>query len=631
MTRTSGSEDPSKPVGGADHAHAAAPAWKVYEQALTLAAMGLHEEATENLCEVTAGAPDHAPAWQKLAELLRLAGNDEEARAASLRTRSGTAAWAPASDPRPVAEINAAERSLRERLSNVPVSQQREALHNQLRRHETDVAALRLLGILEWKDGEPLTARALFQRALVLAPAYEAARAQLALLLHKLGEDMNAVVESRRLVAEAPANTKYRALHADILRGLGDLENAIPLIEQLISEQPARPELRTTYAAALRYAGRAGDSAQALRAALALQPGMGRAYWGLAELQGNFLTDDDVAAIRDHLRDANQTLSSRMQLEYALGHALERRSDFAASFAAYEAGALLSREIADNSGEVYNQDSYAEGLRRLCAAFAAPLFAREVPAEKPDCTPIFVLGMPRAGSTLVEQILASHSLVEATLELPITDLIRRDLSLSRRLVTQDAYPECVSELTSSELAALGARYLELATFYRSTRSPYFIDKRPWNWLNAGLIGLILPHAKIVDVRREPMAAGFAMYKHMLTPLAPFSYDFNNIAHYYTQYVRMMAHYECAMPGRIHFLSYERLIEDSETEIRRLLDYCGLPFEEGCLRFWETDRVIATPSAAQVRRPIYRQALKQWRNFEPWLGPLKTALSSQARA
>lgn len=626
MTPTSDPESSREPARG-KNANAALPPWIIYEQALTLAAMGFHEEATEKMRVVTARAPDHTPAWQKLAELLRLAGEDKEARAASLRAAGGTTAWTPAYGARPLAEIEAQERALRERLRRMPLSEQREMLHDHLRNRETDVAALRLLGIVEWHDGDPLTARTLFERALILVPDYEGARAHLAGLLQSLGEDMHAVVETRRLVAAAPQNAEYRALHADVLRGLGDLESAIPLIEQLIGEHPARPELRTTYAEALRYAGRTADSARELRTALRLRPGMGQAYWDLAALQGNLLTDDDVAAMSEHLRDANQTLSSRMMSAYALGQALETRGDFAGSFAAYEAGAALSREIVDESGEVYHQESYVEGVRRLCAAFTAPLYVGEAPAEKPDSTPIFVLGMPRAGSTLVEQILASHSLVEATIELPIIDLIRRDLSLSLRLIMEDAYPECVGDLTGSELAALGARYLEQSTFYRKKGLPYFVDKRPWNWLNAGLIGLILPHAKIIDVRREPMAACFAMYKQMLTPLAPFSYDFNDIAHYYAQYVRMMAHYESVMPGRIHFLSYERLIEDAETEIRRLLDYCGLPFEKACLRFWETERVIATPSAAQVRRPIYRDALQQWRNFEPWLEPLREALKA----
>jgi hypothetical protein len=242
-----------------------------------------------------------------------------------------------------------------------------------------------------------------------------------------------------------------------------------------------------------------------------------------------------------------------------------------------------------------------------------------------------VVGMPRAGSTLVEHILASHSQVEATLELPVMGELTHTLKLSRAMVEPIAYPQCVPGLTDRQLASLGARYMNGTRIYRMLNRPYFVDKRPWNWMDAGLIHLILPHAKIIDVRREPMAACFAMFKQLLPDDAGFSYDLGELGRYYTLYVSMMAHYRAVMPGRIHFLSYERLVEDTETEIRALLEYCGLPFEEGCLRFWETERAVATPSAEQVRRPIFKDALAQWRNFEPWLGPLAAALATPAPA
>jgi hypothetical protein len=200
------------------------------------------------------------------------------------------------------------------------------------------------------------------------------------------------------------------------------------------------------------------------------------------------------------------------------------------------------------------------------------------------------------------------------------------LELRRRIETPNAYPECVRELTASQLAELGARYLEEAKTYRKTERPYFIDKRPWNWLEVGLIHLILPQAKIIDIRRAPMAACFAMFKQMLMDGADFSYDLRDLGGYYRGYAALMDHWKSVLPERVHFLQYERLVEDTEAEIRRLLDYCGLPFEESCLRFWETDRAVFTPSAEQVRRPIFRDALEQWRNFEPWLGPLKAALA-----
>jgi hypothetical protein len=248
----------------------------------------------------------------------------------------------------------------------------------------------------------------------------------------------------------------------------------------------------------------------------------------------------------------------------------------------------------------------------------------QAPATANCDTPIFIVGLPRAGSTLTEQILASHSQVEGTRELPLIGDITRELALSRLLVVPNAYPDCLLDLTQDQLAALGARYIERARDFRKTGRPYFVDKRPWNWLEVGLIHLMLPQAKIIDIRREPMAACFGMFKQ---PIAGFCHDLEGLGRYYNRYVDLMEYWQAALPGRVHFVRYERLVEDTETEIRRMLDYCGLLFEENCLRFWETDRIVSTPSAGQVRRPIYRDALEQWRKFEPWLEPLKKGLAA----
>jgi Sulfotransferase family len=319
-----------------------------------------------------------------------------------------------------------------------------------------------------------------------------------------------------------------------------------------------------------------------------------------------------------------------MTMLYALGQALEHAADFSGSFAAYEEGASLSEELAAQAGNTHDRAEFAERVRRRKMIFtAANLAARRTPPDPAmhGATPIFIVGMPRAGSTLVEQILASHSQVEATLELPVLGEIIEDLSISRVLVAPDAYPECVPNLTARQLAALGERYIEGARAYRKTDRPCFIDKLPLNWLDVGLIHLILPHAKIIDIRRAPMAACFAMFKQILSKEASFSNDLGDLGHFYNEYVAMMLHYETVLPGRVHGLSYERLVEDTETEIRRLLEYCGLAFEPACLRFWENDRAVATPSAAQVRRPIFRDALLQWRNYERFLGPLQAALDA----
>jgi predicted Zn-dependent protease len=612
---------------------AAGPA-KLYEQALTLSAMGFHRESLDLLFDVTKRAPGHAPAWIELARLLKFAGRDEEARAAATHGAVTTISWEPVIDARTSAGIDAAERRLRDRMRDLAEpSRQLNALHRQLRGDETDVAAMRLLGRLEWKSGALTTARTLFERSLALSPQYVGAREDLARLLPILGDNARGVAETGRLVQMSPANFTYRALHADALLGVGNIQSAISLVEDLIREEPANVRLRCVYAQSLHFAGRIEESIREFRACLERQPDLGDAYWGLAEMRGDSLGADDIAAMRGHLRETETDRSSRMLMQYALGRVLERAGDYAQSMAAFGAAAALARTIAADAGEGYNPDNESDLVRRRRAVFTADLpGVHASPRPGADPTPIFVLGMPRAGSTLVEQILASHSAVEATIELPVLGNIVRDLSLSRLLVTRDAYPECLRDLRASDLSDLGVRYLEEAAAYRRTDAAYFVDKRPWNWLEAGLIRLILPHAKIIDIRREPMASCFAMYKQMLANAATFSSDLEDLAHYYTQYVGMMAHWERVMPSQIHFVSYERLVENTETEIRRLLDHCHLPFEERCLRFWETNRAIATPSAEQVRRPIFRDAVNHWRHFEPWLGPLKEGLKkAQAEA
>jgi tetratricopeptide (TPR) repeat protein len=627
MTRSlSGTDLQAERLSGGPNPVAITPASRLYERALTLVAMGFLGEATTILRDISVRLPGHAPVWKKLAELLRLAGKDREANGAMSQAADGSTLWAAASDSRTPAEIVAAERALLERVGALKTPPERlKELRDYLRGHETDAPAMRVLGRFEQESGNLITARALFERALVLAPDYDNARADLALLLLAMGENKRAVAESGLLISRAPANIEYRALHANALCAVGDFDPAISMIEQVVRAKSTNARARRVYARSLYIAGRREDSAREYRACLALEPGMAEAYGGLADLRGDYLTANDIAAMRERLRDSDLDLESRRTIQYALGHALERARDFSGSFAAYEAGVALSQTVAANRNRTYSPAKRADELARRRAVFSRPLLARGAPAEKPPHTPIFVVGMPRAGSTLVEQILASHRLVEGTMELPVLANVVRDLSLRRLISKPDAYPECITELNAFELADLGTHYLEECKAYRRTNRPYFIDKGTSNWLDAGLIRLVLPHAKIVDVRREPMAACFAMYKQQLKIDVQFPYGFRELVHFYTQYAGMMAYYETAMAGHIHFLSYERLVEDTESEIRRLLKYCGLPFEESCLRFWETGRAVATPSGEQVRQPIYRGAVEQWRNFEPWLGPLKEAL------
>jgi len=614
-------------------APSASPA-ALYEYALTSAAMSFYTAAIEALQEATSNDPDFVEAWHKLAELLRYAGNDAEANKAEATAASIPAhrtPYTPAVGEQAPAKLHRAERRLRAMLQREPSSRWGTVLRDHLFQNTTDVVALRLLADVELAEGDAFTAQTLLARAVELSPFYTGARAAFARLLMERRNHVRALAETAHLVTQAPREAQYRAMRADTLAHTGDYPAAIALLEGLLREDPRASRLWLAYGNALHFVGRRDEGIKAYRTCLDLVPTMGEAYWGIADIKGNFLTDSDITAMRAHLAAGDLAPSSRMHMLYALAHAMERARDYAGAFAAYDAGARTFREIDAAGPKPYDPEVAAERVRRLKRVFTnSNMAARTMPAGAAAAaagdTPIFVVGMPRAGSTLVEQILASHSQVEGTRELSVIGDITRDLMVSRRVIMKSAYPDCVLDLSQEQRAALGSRYIEDARIYRSTARPYFIDKRPWNWMDAGLIHLILPHAKIIDVRREPMAACFAMFKQLLPGDAAFSYDLTELGRYYNRYAGMMDHYEAAMPGRIHFLRYENLVEDTEAEIRRLLDYCGLPFEEGCLRFWETERTVATPSAEQVRRPIFRDALQLWRNYEPWLGPLKAALA-----
>jgi len=602
--------------------------------------MSYHTAAIEVLRDCTALAPNHAPAWRKLAELLRLAGEDAQANAAETTARACAGVkWKKGLDERTLPRLHKAEQKLVEPLKAMAEDEAAMAIRERLMANPLDAVAMRFLARLEKRGGDLFTARALFERTLDICPAYTSAREEYCQLL--TGQhDYAAVAETGRLLSDSPDNPRYQFLRATALMNNSKVDAAIDIVTELLGKDPNNVDFWLFYGNALRVAGRREEAVQAYRKCLDVQPGMGAAWWGLAELKENVLTQNDVAGMRAQLEEHALPSESRKAIFYALGQTLERARDFPASFAAYEEGArehwaikeIEEREHPDAASDDGSgpPDDSMPGMQQLTKVFSREnLVSRLVPAPviSPD-TPIFVIGMPRAGSTLVEQILSSHSRVEGIGECSLIGDIKRGLIRSRILVTPNAYPDCLLDLTRDELAALGARVIADSRNYRATDRPCFVDKRPWNWVDVGLIHLILPQAKIIDIRREPMAACFAMYKQMLPrESCDFSYDFKKLGPYYKRYVRLMDHWHAVLPGRVHLVRYERLVEDTECEIRRMLDYCELPFEEGCLRFWELERAIVTPSAEQVRRPIYRDALEQWRNFEPWLGPLKEALAA----
>jgi tetratricopeptide (TPR) repeat protein len=375
--------------------------------------------------------------------------------------------------------------------------------------------------------------------------------------------------------------------------------------------------------------GRTGEAIAAYRRCLALEPWAGDAWWSLANMKTFRFEDADVDAMRAQLARAGLGAGDRAHLSFALGKALEDRADHAAAFDHYARGNALRRE----QGR-YSADRNNARLRRAAGIYDADFFrARQGwGAQAPD--PIFIVGMPRAGSTLVEQILASHPLVEGTMELEEILAIARTLwreAGETHASSPARYDEALADLDPAAVRALGERYIERTRIHRKTGAPFFIDKMPNNFAHAGLIRVALPNARIVDVRRHPMACGFSMFKQQFARGQDFSYSLEDIGRYYRDYVEYMAHFDRVQPGSILRVCYEDLVADTEAQVRRLLDHCGLPFDAACLRFFENDRPVRTASSEQVRQPIYREGLDHWKHFEPWLGPLRQALGPLAHA
>lgn len=375
-----------------------------------------------------------------------------------------------------------------------------------------------------------------------------------------------------------------------------------------------------SYGHALKTAGRQDDSVAAYRRAISLSPDLGEAWWSLANLKTYRFTAEDITAMTRQLERTDLAADDRFHFDFAMGKALEDRSEFAASFAHYEAGNRLRRQ-----GLPYDADEQQAHIDRSIALFTRDFFGERVDNGCAAPDPIFIVGLPRAGSTLLEQILSSHSQVEGTMELPDIGMLARELSGRKKRSETSQYPEVLAELTADDCRELGERYLAQTRIQRKSDAPFFIDKMPNNFAHVGLIHLILPRARIIDARRHPLGCCFSAYKQHFARGQAFTYDLGDLGRYYAGYVALMGHIDSVLPGRVHRVFYEHMVADTDLEVRRLLAYCGLPFEEACLRFWETGRAVRTASSEQVRRPIYRDGVDQWRHYEPWLEPLRRAL------
>ena len=548
--------------------------------------------------------PDLPGAWLALGDQLSADGDHEAAdKAYSAHVRYSTA------NP---ALLAAGVALCEDRLPDAEV-----LLRQHLLQSPTDVAAIRMLAQVAIRLGRNEDAAHLLERCIELAPSFWEARQNYALVLQRDNKPAEAIAQLDVLLAREPTQPSYRILKAASLCRVGEYEPAIVIYEQLLERLPGNTKLWLSLGHALKTAGHQERAIRAYRNSIALDPQFGEAYWSMANLKTFRFEAEEIAQMQRQLDRTDLSDEHRLHFRFALGKSAEDSAQYAASFEHYREGNALRLALV-----AYSSKENSTRVARAKRTYTREFFEQRKDFGAPAPDPIFIVGLPRSGSTLIEQILSSHSLVEGTMELPEIIAMTRAL---RESASASGYHQVLATLDADEFNRLGCQYIERTRVHRRSATPYFIDKMPNNFAHIGLIHLALPNAKIIDARRHPLACCLSGYKQHFAQGQNYTYSFDDIGHYYRDYVGLMAHFDSVLPGRVHRVIYESMVEDTEAEVRRLLDYCGLPFEEGCLRFFENDRPVRTASSEQVRQPIYRDGVDHWRHYESWLGPLKDTL------
>ncbi|MFL6753186.1 MAG: tetratricopeptide repeat-containing sulfotransferase family protein [Sphingomicrobium sp.] len=490
----------------------------------------------------------------------------------------------------------------------------RQYLQDRLLKNPRDADALTKLAEVAVAERNMDEAALLLRRAVAADPSRQR---RMALILHlkRYASPAVALQAIEELPSALRAGFDVRAIEAALLGVLGLHERQIRLYQEMVRERSGKSALWMSLGNALKTVGRTDEAVAALRRGVAAEPTFGEAYWTLANFKSFAFSDRDLAQMRQALR---RKLSDQdaLHIHFALGKAYEDRGDYEQSFRHYAEGNAL-RAATFRPG----QTSVTELVDQSIATFTPEFFERNAGAGSPEAGPIFVVGLNRSGSTLVEQILASHPLIEGTTELAVMNHMRDRLADAAGTNAVDA----IAGLDRAQFAAIGAEYLERTRAFRHTDRPFFVDKMPANWTNLPLIRIALPKAKIIDARRHPMACGFSNFKQNYAHGIGFSYRLETIGAFYRDYWRFMRHFDEVQPGAVHRIINERLIDDPEEEVKRLLEFVGVPFDPACLDFHKTDRAVRTPSAEQVRRPINREGVDYWRHYESWLGELHDAL------
>jgi len=591
--------------------HAASPEYgRAWQEAGHLAlAQGREAEALAAFQRATRFNPALEASWREQARLLAASGRPGEANLAAFQQQRLSRL------PRELVAVT-------NHLAEGRLLRAEEICRHYLRTHpERDahhVEGMRLLARIGIEFGVLEEAEFLLESALAFRPDDVQLRLDYIDALRRRQNFAKARAEAENLYQRDPDSPVFQSRLAIESMAVGDYDRGLALFDKVLEKLPGDPANLTSKGHALKTTGASAEAIASYRAAIAARPDHGDAWYALANLKTYRFSDDELAQMQAQAARGDLAFMDRVHLAFALGKAHEDRGDYAASFAAYDEGNRLKR-----AQTRYSADAMSAELARQKEACTAELFAQHEGAGHDAPDPIFILGLPRAGSTLLEQILASHSQVDGTLELP--DILALAHRLRGRRVGENLYPQVLHDLTADQLAKFGQDFIANTRIHRAG-APFFIDKMPNNFRHIGLIHLILPNAKIIDARRDPMDCCFSGFKQLFAEGQEFTYGLTEVGRYYADYVDLMDHWDAVLPGKVLRVQHEDVLDDLESQTRRMLDFLGLPFEAGCLDFHKTTRAVRTASSEQVRQPINRKGQGAWKPFEPWLDELKAALA-----
>ncbi len=615
----------------------------LYALAVVLRYQGRYEDALDVLERLRLLAPSHSRAFQETGHVHRDVGAWQDALVAYERAlQLNPALLASLRESLKICDAQGDSRRaihLRARLEHLEalpaplisvielISQNKlikaeEICRAFLQKAPRNVEGMRLLAEIGVKLGILDDAEFLLDSATQFAPEHVPAHIDLVQVLRKRQKFEAALAQAKRLFDRQPQNPQFKSIYAIELMQTGKIEAALTLLDEVLAQVPGDAATLTTKGHALKTKGESLAAIDAYRSAYEHNPDHGEAFYSLANLKTYRFTDEELQLMGQQENNRNLSPSGRVYLNFALGKAHEDAADYERAFGYYAEGnrqkKIQSRYDAEKM-RVEFQDT-----QRVCTA---SLLAEENQGGNASSAPIFVLGLPRAGSTLIEQILSSHSMVDGTSELP--NILSLSQSLRRKSRGSGGYPAVLADLTMEERTRFGDQYIADTQIHRGDAA-FFVDKMPNNFRHIGLIKLILPNAKIIDARRHPLSCCFSGFKQLFAEGQEFSYDLGDIGHYYRDYVELMDHWDRVMPGFILRVQHEDVVDDLRGQVARLLAFCGLPFEEACVAFHKTERSVKTPSSEQVRQPIFRSSLDTWENYEPWLSPLKQALGEEVR-